>query len=276
MEGTAPASNETIGRGIAYDDETGNHITTMEMRAMLKEIGGVDVLASDACLMADIAVNAEVHKYAPYVVGSEETEPGEGYNYTILLKKFAKNPKMGAREAAIATVDAYAEHYKTVDDDLTTSAVESSKIVSLSNGMKHFVDKALVSPDKKALVKAYKEANRFAYDHAADLYDFMRIVSENTTDKDMKSWAQLVMRFIKNQAVIKNVAYGKHQDKAYGIAAYMPLKDYDTEYDKLMFAKLTNWGAFAKYIMPDLPKEDNSQFDPSQGFDWDSIPDHQY
>jgi len=257
MQGTAPKDNETLepaGRGIGYDDETNNHITTIEMRALLKEIGGVDVYASDACLMADIAVDAEISKYTKFIVGSEETEPASGYEYTGMLKRFAKKPDMSAEQAAIAVAEAYYDShmFSLINNHLgagmTVSVLNTERIFPLSRAIKDFVDLAVASPDTKALKKGYSEAHRFAYDHAADLYDFMRIVRDNTTDNRLKGKANQIMIYIEHRAIIKNLVRGKSKGFAYGIACYLPPQMYFPEYDELMFAKYTGWGKLVKHI----------------------------
>ena len=68
-----------ISKGISYDDETDNHITTPQLGMALKAIGKIDVYGSDACLMQMPEVVYEIKDYVTYVVGSEETEPGDGY-----------------------------------------------------------------------------------------------------------------------------------------------------------------------------------------------------
>jgi len=97
-------------RGISYDDETNNHINTPQMGQILKAVGHLDVYGSDACLMQMPEVDYEIRNYVDYIVGSEETEPGDGYTYNTFLGPIVANPTMGALEVGKQAVNAYADH----------------------------------------------------------------------------------------------------------------------------------------------------------------------
>jgi hypothetical protein len=90
-----------VTKGISYDDETNHHITTPQMGAMLKGINGVDVYGSDACLMQMPEVDYELKDSVDYIVGSEETEPGDGYTYNTFLGPLAARPAMTPAELCI-------------------------------------------------------------------------------------------------------------------------------------------------------------------------------
>jgi hypothetical protein len=46
-----------------------------------------DIIGFDACLMSELEVYGSIHDYAKYIIGSEETEPGYGWEYERLINK---------------------------------------------------------------------------------------------------------------------------------------------------------------------------------------------
>ena len=94
-------------RGISYDDETGNHMSTPDLGNALAAIGKLDIYASDACLMQMAEVDYQIKDYTSYIVGSEQTEPGDGYTYNTILGPLVANPGMSALDLAKVTVKSY-------------------------------------------------------------------------------------------------------------------------------------------------------------------------
>lgn len=73
--------SKVFDKGVSYDDQSGNHISTRELGMMAKEIGPVDVIGFDACLMQMIEINYELAPFTKYVIASEDLEPGNGWDY---------------------------------------------------------------------------------------------------------------------------------------------------------------------------------------------------
>ena len=70
------------------------------------QVGRVDVVGFDACLMASIEIASEVAPVASTLVAAERTEPGDGWDYTAMLSalqgtttgaEFAVLPPQNAR-----------------------------------------------------------------------------------------------------------------------------------------------------------------------------------
>ena len=132
------------GKGIALDDEykdvygSPHHINTPQMGLMLKEMGGVDVYASDACLMQMAEVVYELKNYTKYIVGSEEIEAGDGYTYDLFLGPVVKNPKMTPEQLGQAAVDGYSDHYQLSKEGSTQSLIKSAAIPGLRIAVNEF------------------------------------------------------------------------------------------------------------------------------------------
>jgi hypothetical protein len=227
-------------KGISYDDETGNHITTPQMGLMMKAIGKVDVYGSDACLMQMPEVNYEIKDYVDYIVGSEETEPGDGYTYNLLLGPLAAKPAMTAAELGKLAVDAYADHYGSQDH--TQSLVLSSAFNGLVAPINAFV-KAAMAANEKALIKsAMSGAQAYAYPENKDLWHFLSLYSASSKDANVKATAKALQDYLTGTLILHNRVNSNYSD-SHGLAIYMP--NYaNATYNELAWAKAAQWDEF--------------------------------
>lgn len=116
-------------KGVCYDDSTGNYLTDLKYKRAFdiivnQHMAGkkIDIIAFDACLMADMEVAYTLMPYAHYLVSSQETVPGPGFNYTAILSLFDHmNPD--AETLAQWMVKAYDNYYKNSNQAYTLSAV---------------------------------------------------------------------------------------------------------------------------------------------------------
>jgi hypothetical protein len=248
---------EKITKGVSYDEASGNHINTPQLGLAMKEIGKVDVIDFDACLMQMAEVGYEIRNYVTYIVASEETEPGDGDSYDIFLSKLSQNPTMGPLELAKSIVDAYYSHYSQVGEGTTKSVIRAEQFAGLLDAVNNFAYSISKAGDKSAVQKALDSVQSFAIDENKDLYHFAKLVQSYTTNTDVKSKAQTLMDFIKN----KLVAYNKTTNggyswwgssdysNAYGVAIYIPSSSIASGYTDLQWAKYSNWDEFLSWYI---------------------------
>lgn len=133
--------NRTVNhhRGVCYDDSTGNYLTDLKYKSAFDVIvnqyrGGnkIDIIAFDACLMADLEVAYTLQNYANYMVASQQTVPGPGYNYKDVLSIFA-NTVPDAPTVAHWMVTSYDHYYKTSGESYTLSVTDLSKLTPVVN-----------------------------------------------------------------------------------------------------------------------------------------------
>ena len=158
-------------KGISYDDETGNHITTPQFGLAMKAIGKIDVIGTDACLMQMPEVNYEIKDYVDYIVASEETEPGDGYTYNLMLGPLVAKPTMLGAELGKLTVDAYANHYGSQDH--TQSLVLASAMNGFMPLINNFVKaaaKALQTYITGTLVLHNRTNSSYSDSHGIAIY----------------------------------------------------------------------------------------------------------
>ena len=251
------AGSPLVTKGISYDEQSGNHINTPQLGLALKEIGKIDVFGTDACLMQMAEVVYEIKDSVDYIVGSEETEPGDGYTYNDFLGPVVKNPAMGAIELGKQAVNAYANHYDGIDQGYTQSLAKASSIGKLLTETNAFAAAMMASGDKTLAKSARGAAINYAMDENRDLYDFTRRVVEGSTNADVKLKGQSLMNFITGDLVLLSRSRDdkggywsgpKEYTLSKGMAAYFPNYTLGDGYMDLAWAKASNWDEFVTWI----------------------------
>lgn len=244
-------------KGISYDDETNNHMDTPQMALVLKEMGGVTVVGSDACLMQMAEVVYEIKDHVPYIVGSEETEPGDGYTYDLLLGPLVKNPTMNGAQLAKTAVDGYSDHYDQQSGGYTQSFVYSNAIPQFMQLVNAFAYEVTKANDVEAAKYARENAVKFAYPENKDLYDFTRLLVSKSTNKAVQEKGKALMNYITNNLVGHNRTKDEPGSwwsepnpltRAKGIAIYLPNSAVPASYQELQWAKYSNWDEFVKWL----------------------------
>jgi len=235
-------------KGISYDDETGNGISTVNLGKAVREMGGVDIYASDACLMQMAEVAYELKDAARITVGSEENEPGDGWAYDYFLSRVHSNKANLTPEVmAAAAVQGYKAYY----GELGTAATQSAMRTSGLNAFRVQLDEwaGLAMQEDKAMVKeALNAATAFGGVGSRDLIHFMENVHAKTKSRALQAKTIAVMNHLYYKVIIDNGSTGAKFEKAYGLAAYLPTYSYEADYDELAWAKESKWDDFAKWL----------------------------
>jgi hypothetical protein len=210
------------------------------MGQILKAIGGVDVYGSDACLMQMAEVDYEIKDYVPFIVGSEETEAGDGYTYDTLLGPLVKNPAMTPEGLATVAVDAYTAHYTPNNEAATQSYVRSAALPGFLDASNAFASALMQANEKDVVKNAMSNAQSYAYPENKDLYNFTELVVNATQNSDVKAKGQNLMNYISNTLVGDNKISGNYGN-SHGIAVYLPGSAAPATYADLQWAKASNW-----------------------------------
>ena len=141
----------------------------------------LDWVGFDACLMGGLE-NAKLWKnYAGYLVGSEELEPGRGWDYTFLN---ILNETSDAKEVVSGIVDAYGSYYEEnrsqfFNPDVTLSALDLAKtdeVVEAADELFAAMRADIENGGYALLNQARSRAKAFglsASDSKADAYDLI-------------------------------------------------------------------------------------------------------
>jgi len=255
--GWSKSLERPITKGISYDEQSGNHINTPQMGLALKEMAGLDVVGTDACLMQMAEVDYEIKDSVDYIVASEETEPGDGYTYDLFLGPVVAKPTMSPLEVGKAAVNGYADHYDGIRQGHTQSLVKASSINKLLTLTDAFTGAMMASGDKVLAKSARDGAINYAMDENRDMYDFVRLVLEGTKSDDVKVKGRALMGFITGELVLQNrtrdsqASYwseAKEYTLSKGIAAYFPNYTPADGYSDLAWAKASRWDEFVNWI----------------------------
>ncbi|HRF74727.1 MAG TPA: clostripain-related cysteine peptidase, partial [Accumulibacter sp.] len=128
----------TLG-GSAYDDSSSSsYLTNAEVRQSIaaSTLQRVDVLGFDACLMASVEIASEMTPVATQLIASEQTEPGDGWDYTVFLTSFARASSADASTLGAAIVDAYGTFFS---GNQTLAAIDLSRVPQIESAINAFV-----------------------------------------------------------------------------------------------------------------------------------------
>jgi hypothetical protein len=242
---------EPLFKGVAFDDtDGGDGLTSPELRSAMDTLSNhgadpLDLVGFDACLMGMIEVDNQLIPYVDVRVGSEETEPEDGWPFDIILSELRGTPSMSASQLGTVIVDEYYASYgnyetqsavdlHTAYDTLNTAVNDFA--VALINGMNdHFTE----------IAGARANAQAFYVSSFIDLYDFAYQINQSVSDSTLNGAATDVMNAVDN-AVIRE-QHGSDWPGAHGISIYFPESSgsYDATYDGsqgwLQFTMNTQW-----------------------------------
>lgn len=218
------AQRPPVTRGVSYDDTTNNHIDTIELPGAIVHPEGKkwDLLTVDCSLMQMIEVLYEWRNTADYIVGSEESPPGEGYAYDLTIGKLVGNPTMDGRTLGINyaedTATRFANQY-----GITQSLVETAKIAPVVSALNDLGGtltslKASFGAD---ISLARDDSQSYEYPENKDLLHFLDRLDIRVNDAGLKQKTAAV-RAAAKAAIVRNVTTKQFTPNSQGIAAFLP------------------------------------------------------
>ncbi len=251
-------------RDINVDDFTDNRMTTEQVGIAMAEASKalgkkVDILGSDACLMAMLEVNEEYSKYVDVAVASEELIPALGWPYDALAKRWVAKPRATAAEVVTILTEEYQKQYLPGGPgeglgDVTLSSVDLRKAPALYSAIRSLGEtvQKLDAENMAKVKEASEEAQRFDTSDYADLGDFLRLLEEKKIDGLGRS------RLAPARAALKSHIISNHVTNKYklatGIAFWLPTSSwsfdrYQERYRKLRFEAATGWSKTLEKIL---------------------------
>lgn len=236
---------------ISWDEETGNHITTAQLGQALREFSAaigqkIDVYGSDACMMGMVEVGNEMSDSVTYSVGSEEVEPGAGWDYNALLTAWTSAPNPAPAEIAKYVVKTYVASYEggsNGNEQVTMSAFDLSKLADLNARIKELGAniKAMGATDKAKVNTASNNTQRFSYNDYGDLTDFTSKLNGTGLFRDNSVSA---VQAAAQAAILATDATSSYPG-AHGMSIWLPdsstYTQYSATYKTLRFDLLTDW-----------------------------------
>lgn len=146
-----------------------------------------EIVGFDACLMACVEAANLFVPYAEYYVASEESEAGDGWEYTSLVNKLVENPDIDGLELGKTIVDGFMARGEETGagSGSTLSVIDLSKIddviVSFNKVAKKMWDMSDSKENITKFTKLAKAAKEYTPGYGIDLIDmgdYMYILSD--------------------------------------------------------------------------------------------------
>lgn len=216
------------------------------LHAIAQAVGRkIDLLGFDACLMGSWEVATSVAPYADWMVGSEELEPGTGWEYQPFLQDLTTYPDTTPQELAERIVETY---YVGSEENSTLCAVDLSKVSALSTSITSLATLFLLdadSYDSLDVIRAVTlglsndlDAGERSFKDLGDLAS--RLASLSSLPQAIRDQAQAVGDALV-QAVVLSRGQAPDFAHATGLSIYFPARDYCMNHNYSLAAGST-WG----------------------------------
>jgi hypothetical protein len=214
-------------KDIAYDDY-GSSLDIPELERALRRSGvtsrsKVAILGFDACLMNMVEIVHHLRSLVEVVVGSEQTEPADGWPYDRVLADLRSG---GApKQIAEKIVRQYIASYRAVGEDgVTQSAVLTSAtddvVMAMGRLGRALAQNAVAWHRKlravRTAVQSYED-----YPDYVDLVDFTRLVRREISDASVGTLCRAVATAT-SAAVFANGKYGRGVRGSNGLSVWFP------------------------------------------------------
>jgi hypothetical protein len=244
------AERNPITRGFSFDDTQNTHIKTTALPDAIQGPDLIDILAWDSSLMQMMEVADQIGDAATFMVGSEESPPGEGYPYQSFLPDLVANPALTPEAFASLIVN------NTIRElggtfDVTQSALRLSHLPALRQALSAFAQALIEAMPQFAPNIAAARGDAQRYGHGAytfrdykDLQDFAEKIKAAVPSSAVQSAADAAIKALAD-ALVAEAHAGFSVRNSHGLSLYVPQpSDYLSSYDSLHFALNTTWDEF--------------------------------
>jgi hypothetical protein len=253
------AGSDNITRAILLDDNAKDFLDNQEMKKVMDGAAKllkrkVDIFGMDACLMSMAEVGYQVRDSADFMVGSEQTEPADGWPYHTILGALAKNPAMTPRDLSMLITDKYLASYSnTVEDGVTFSACDLSKSSALGTAISSLATalKASLSDSatRQRILMVRNKVQSYAVQDNIDLVDFCSLLAKSGANSTITTACQNVIKAVQSDYVMAQGYKGPSMKNSNGVAIYFPIRSVSPLYAGLDFSKKTGWDVFLKAFL---------------------------
>ena len=247
-------------RAIAIDCGSHDYLDNQELRKAVAAAmpGGkkFDVIACDACLMNMLEIAYEMKDTATVMVGSEETEPGEGWPYAAILKTLTAKPSMSPADLSKLVVSEYGKYFTRAHTPATQSALALDRIGAISSAVNALAMALLADIRNIAgtVTLARDRAQKYEMPEYIDLGDFSAQLAQRLPhNAPVQSAAAAVASALNPSSatgfVLASTATGATVAKSTGVSIYFPHEeDYAPDYSDLLFSQQGQWKTLLQAI----------------------------
>ncbi|MBR0147210.1 MAG: hypothetical protein IJM25_11200 [Eubacterium sp.] len=187
-----------------------------------------EFIGFDACLMGNIEAANVLANYGKYMYGSEEVEPGAGWNYVEIGNYLAENPTASGADLGPIVCDSFLQGCKDAGDYevCTLAVIDLSKlndvITSFNTFAKDIYEQGENADHLSTMLRQIKGTENFGsnndnegYSNMLDMGGLVNACAEYSSNSDA------VVSAI-NEAVLYKINGGNHPN-ACGLSMYFPL-----------------------------------------------------
>ncbi len=219
--------------GYGYDENTGDSLTLDELQTAFDnspfhDDNKLEFIGFDACLMGNIETAHALSPYANYLIASQESEPGSGWEYSFLddIDSMANGDEMGTAivDTYIEETTAYLQSMPFSYCTISLSVLDLSKVEDVETALDALFEQAdsdlsaNTYPKFSAMRKNSKEiAASYSYTEGSyDVIDMMDYAKHLKNDYPAEA-ANLL------NALSELVVYSDaNEDKINGVSIYHP------------------------------------------------------
>lgn len=223
--------------GVCFDElEDNDSLTLREIDASFLsciEKGALtdkfEFIGFDACLMGTVEAANIAASYADYMIGSQESEPGSGWDYTAIGNYLAENPDSNGAEVGKVICDSFKKQCEDVGDAqiATMSVIDLAGMDGLLKSFNKFAGEMYTkSENKDTLSKMTRKivgVDNFGGNNKAEGYTNM--VDMGGLINACRKWSDGAEGA--KSALDKSIVYkisGSDHKKASGLSIYYPLR----------------------------------------------------
>lgn len=255
-------ANENIApiiepRAMLHDDTNGGVLTNKEAHSVVqsafkssKRKNKIDLIFSDTCLNGMIEVLEQFSDFSEVVIGSEDLEPGDGWEYDKWFELMEKNPPKNANQWAEQAIDSFNSGYKNRPEDFpcTLGAFRTDQKITSD-----FAE--LVAECKKGgqqvfgwLSSAMSKTQSFDLYDTYDIRDFAEKLINVAEDQIIQDICRRLIQSFDN-ARIASTALGDTVRDSHGLAFWFPhnkrsYREVQANYKDLRFNNKTSWSSY--------------------------------
>ena len=221
--------------GVCFDElEEGKSLTLRAIDDALnntKDVlpGGFDFIGFDACLMGTLETANILVPHAAYMIGSQECEPGSGWDYKAFGTCLDEDPSADMVTLGQAICDGFYENCAANDqgEGATLALIDLSKIGDVCSAFELYAEHLYEATDDEAnfapICRAIDDAENFGGNNRSEGYtNMVDLGGLVTAGAEWSSNAQTV-REAEDAAVIYQVR-GANHPQASGLSVYYPLQ----------------------------------------------------
>ncbi len=222
--------------GVCYDENNDEDALILtEIDAAFYSVASemtdrFEFVGFDACLMGTVETANVLASYARYMYGSQETEPGSGWDYTAIGNFLNDNPDADGAQLGKVVCDSYLEATKSDEDsDIATMSVINLAalddfLIAFNTFAKSMYDAGGDAGTLASMIREIGHAENFGGNNKSEDYtnmvDLGGLIEAGITDSE--SGAEEALGALKN--VISYQVSGSSHASSSGLSVYYPLQ----------------------------------------------------